>query len=885
MDIRVLPVLIVFFLGGCSHLPNPTLQDNIRTKINNMQRDNSPVLTILQAQHRSKLISDVRYHIDLSLDSQSPDFTGTVIIEFILSSAKPVLTLDFTAGTVYSVEINGVDSIFEYNNAWIGLESERLHAGLNKIVVHYAHQYSRDGAGLQRTRDTEDNQVYVYTHFEPYDANRLFPCFDQPDLKGRYRLAVSAPANWELISAASASSVTQLSPGNKEWEFAETEPLSTYLFSLHGGPYTVWEAQAGRIPLRLFARPTLARFIDADVWFELTRKGFAYYEELFGIAYPYDKYDQLIVPDLNIGAMENVAAVTYNELYVTRSAPTLEERQRHAEVLLHEMAHMWFGNLVTPRWWDGLWLKEAVATHVSNVAMRETTDLDNPALRFFTGSKQGAYRADEYETRHPIDVPVGDTQVAFANFDAITYEKGSSALTQLSHFIGEQAFREGTRRYLKKNQWGSTTLEDYIGALETTSGTDLQEWMQSWLRSPGVNTLTPKLECQGNKIKSLRLEQSAPSGTPLRAHRLQVALFDDNGSASVFPVSIEGGSTNLKDLAGLPCPVMMLVNHGDWSFVRTALDPRTLKNFYTQIGTIDDPFARSMLWQSLWEMVRNAGYPLPAYIDLVTQHAPTENDNLVLTQLSRTMRSSRNYLLRSDAISKDLTNRSLDKLQNAAWEALHAAPPESERQKLLLDSFIALASTPQYLQHLEAFLDGHRLASSIELDTDTRWDILTQLNAFAIGDFESRTDLQALGDKTDRGRNRAIAANASRPDSRIKQVWIDGVLEKADFMPLGQLRYGMRALFPPNQLALLEPYATRVLNSLETLGKTRSDAFLRNIAHLLPTTCSSKSIARLERAVLQESNLHPIVERALRQALENDRRCVAIGKLAMASAN
>ncbi|NNF67935.1 MAG: aminopeptidase N [Gammaproteobacteria bacterium] len=849
-----------------------------------MSRIESPILTAEQADYRSGLVSDVRYFIDLSLNATSADYTGTVVAEFTLAESQKALTLDFSGGEVYSVEVNGTQSAFVYNGAWIGLDADRLEEGPNKVLVHFTHPYSSDGAGLQRTTDPEDGQVYVYTHFEPYDANRLFPCFDQPDLKARFRLSVSAPADWEIISAAHATAITILSPGIRDWEFSETLPFSTYLFSLHAGPYTVWESQAGNTPLRLFARPTLAPYVDAEDWFKLTRDGFSFYEALFEIPYPFEKYDQIIVPDLNIGAMENVAAVTYNEAYVTRSAPTLQQQQRHAEVLLHEMAHMWFGNLVTPQWWDGLWLKEALATYLSHIAMAATTRLDDPTQRFFAGGKQSAYRADERETRHPIDVKVSDTHVAFANFDSITYEKGSSALTQLSHFVGQNAFHVGMRQYLKNNAWDNTRLEDFIRELEKSSGKNLQDWMQSWLRSAGVNTIIPSVVYENGKISAFSLLQTAPGGVPLRKHTLQVALFYENGDAKELQVAVEGEKTALTEAVGLAAPTLILVNHSDWSFVRTELDPLTLKNFYAHIGSVQQPLARAMLWQSLWEMVRNANYPLPAYIDLLTQHVITEPDNLLTLQLTRAMNASRDYLLRGLGQKNELALRGVQRLEDAAWEALNAMPPGSERQKTWLEKFIRLASSSQYLQHLEAFLEGHRIPQGMVIDADTRWDILRQLNSFAFNDFESRTDMEALRDKSDRGRKRAIEVTAIRPDPDIKQVWIDGLLDNSDFMPLGQMRYGMRSLFPEQQLELMEPHSERILASLQKLGVTRDDAFLRQFSRLIPATCSEKSIKRLESALGLQS-LHPILERAIRNALDEDRRCVAISKLALASAS
>ena len=418
------------------------------------------MLTKEHAQARSARISEVTYALEFELDGEAPEYAGQVTITFKLGDVQEDLSVDFFGGAVSSVQINDrmlatshaeqgagdVDAsdrlIAPYNGFYLSLPAQALHTGMNVVDIGFTHPYSSDSSGMYRFRDPVDDRDYLYTDFEPYDQNRLFPSFDQPDLKARYSTQVSVPANWQVISIVAESSIVEQG-GRKLWTFPPSAPISTYIYALHAGEYQRWESSAGDIPLRLFARASLAEYVYPDDWFIPTIQGFDFFQRYFDIPYPFGKYDQVIVPHFNAGAMENVGAVTFSERYLRRGTVTRADRRSLASVILHEMAHMWFGNLVTMDWWNGLWLNESFATFMATLAMMEATEYTE-ARQVAYRRTIGAYRADERDTTHPIEMPIADTDTAFANFDAITYSKGSATLFQLNHLVGPEAFGAGS---------------------------------------------------------------------------------------------------------------------------------------------------------------------------------------------------------------------------------------------------------------------------------------------------------------------------------------------------------------------------------------------------------------------------------------------------------
>ncbi|MDZ4731908.1 MAG: M1 family aminopeptidase, partial [Xanthomonadales bacterium] len=515
-------ILLIGLLAACQSEDSGTV----------IEQDSSPVtsraaidsLDQATAKARQARVANIEYAIDISLDQGSDKFSGEVSIRFDLAGSLDEsgtiadLTLDFGGGELLSSTLNGSDAEIPYNGFFLTLPAAGLKYGSNELTLRFTQNYGHDGTGLHRFVDPVDDRTYLYSYLWPYYANRIFPSFDQPNLKARFTLSVQAPKDWIVVSTSSGMAETQSTDGMTRWQFEITPLIATYAFSLHAGPYKVWEADANGIPMRLMARQSLAEFVAVEEWFDVSRRGLAYYRDYFDIPYPFGKYDQLIVADFAIGAMENIAAVTFKEGYVQRQTSDRTQREQRASTILHEMAHMWFGNLVTHEWWNGMWLNESFATQMAAMAELTTTEFDDSWHGFFTDDKQKAYLADSRVTTHPVEMPVNSTIDFFQVFDAITYQKGASVLKQLAHYVGEENYRRGVSAYLKANSYGNTELEDFVAFQSQTSGKDISAWADEWLYQPGYNTLAAKPQCEGNSLQSLSIEQTASAAFKTLRH-------------------------------------------------------------------------------------------------------------------------------------------------------------------------------------------------------------------------------------------------------------------------------------------------------------------------------------------------------------------------------
>lgn len=843
------------------------------------QREDLRALSETYARFRSQQVREPRYQLHIDLQEGSQTFRGQVSIEFELAAGNSApLTIDFDAGEILALQVNGRDVDSGYTRWFVSIPASALQDGPNRIDLEYERPFATDGAGLHRFVDPENGETYLYTNFEPYDANRWFPHFDQPNLKAPLTLEVTAPASWQVIANTRESSIADAADGRRHWSFPATPPISSYIYALHAGPFRVWESTAGDIPLRLFARNAVADYVDTAEWFEPTRKSFAFFQDYFDIPYPFGKYDQVIVPDFNAGAMENVAAVTFNERYLSRGARSTAQKRSLASVIAHEMAHMWFGDLVTMDWWDGLWLNESFATYMANLALEASGDFENVWDSFYTGNKLWAYDTDELITTHPIELVVPTTADAFTNFDGITYGKGGSVLKQLPYFIGEENFRLGVRNYLKAHSWGNTQLEDFVSALADASGMDLSRWEQQWLHSSGVNTLRADFACEDGSITQLRLLQSVPTlataDKVLRAQRTQVGLYRQTDGAmlagATLPVSYDGAVTWVPEAVGLPCPDLVLPNEGDWAYMKIALDPVSQETARQHINAIPNPTTRLMLWQALWDSVQDATLPLTDYVAFVLQNAADEADDNVLRHLTGTLGSSAAYLAAFGGHAELLAD--MEAFVRA--QAL-AATPGSDAQKVWLDTLLARSLTPAGLDFLIALLDGATTLEGLPLDQDRRWIALRTLNRYQHADYAARLEAERARDPSDQGINMALAAEAIRPDAAIKQQWLDVLLQTPERYKLATLRTVMAVLFPAEQGALAEASAQRILDAVPELNRSASQEFLGEFTGYLSTaTCTEASVARLAQANAQFAGMQPLVVKNYLIHHQDDARCV-----------
>jgi aminopeptidase N len=528
-----LPVLVAF-----ETLVATLVLSACHSTIVTVDRPEGPGLSEDYARFRAAEVNNVRYQLSVALDPALTEFSGENRLIFDLADAVSDLTIDFSGGQVLSVEANGVSADIDYNDAYIRVPASLLQPGANVVAVHFSHPWSDNGSGLYRYDDPDDGKTYLYSDFEPYDANTAFPLFDQPDIKARIALSVTAPQDWQVISTSRETAIEVRDETTRTWAFPETVPIPTYVMSLHAGPYAVWEDRDFRVPMRLFARQSMAPLVapDVDQWFEIAHAGLDFFEEYYGVEYPYGKCDHVLVPDFNSDAMENAAAITYTErTHIQRDGWSYKETKWHIEVILHEMAHQWFGDLVTMRWWNGLWLNETFAEFMGYHAAAAKFDIDDAWQSFFLDRKYLAYWTDQRSTTHPVETPVPDTDSVGANFDMISYAKGAAVLRQIEYRLGAETFRHGINLYLRRHAEGNTELDDFVAALAEASATNLDEWAQQWLYTAGANTIEARFECTDDKLQHFELLQSAPDEYPiLRTQKVQVGLLRNVDGVVVF---------------------------------------------------------------------------------------------------------------------------------------------------------------------------------------------------------------------------------------------------------------------------------------------------------------------------------------------------------------
>jgi len=849
-----------------------------------VKRAAMPELSAEYAALRRAQIADVNYSMALQLGDQSETYSGHIIADTKI--ARPLvqpLTIDFSGGTVDKVTIDGKEVSFDYNGYFITLPADQLKTGENKIAIDFQHKYSSDGSGLHHFKDPQDGNVYLYTHFEPYKANRFAPLFDQPDLKASYTVEVTAPADWQVVTSTREDKIDTLDDGRKVWHFPASKKFSTYIFPLHAGPFVVWENKAGDIPLRLMARKSFAENVKPQDWFSATQNAFAFYQKYFDIPYQFGKYDQLIVPDFTIGAMENVGAVTFNEAYVSRGEKTQAQRQRLANTIAHEMAHMWFGDLVTMKWWNGLWLKESFATYMASLALSENSEFNDVWQNFYLGSKRWAYNSDELDTTHPIEVPVPNTAEAFSNFDGITYGKGGSVLEQLPYYLGKDAFRQGVSNYLKEYSFGNAELKDFMGALGKAAGKDLDQWTQEWLYQPGVNTISTTYQCADDKIASLAIEQTAPEAYPtLREQKVQLGVYRmQDGKmvrAEALPVVYSGASTEVKEATGLPCPAILFPNDEDWGYVKVSLDDKSIEQVTQHINDIDSAFTRLMLWQSLFDSVTDAKMPLTDWVDFALANAGAEQDINVIRLISSHLEAAGAYLYRLD-LPQAQRDKKLDAIESFVWQKLNTAAADSDAQKTWFGAFTQVAHSDKALDNAQQLLAGQRKIDGLSMDQDKRWSLIVLLNRYQHGDYDALLQAELKKDNSDRAQNAAISARASRPRAEAKQEWLDNIQRKRDRYKLSQIKAAAGALFPAEQQQLYRDFSQQLFDAIPKVTATEDTLYNKAYAMLFPVVCSKDGIAQYNGALQQNKDLIPALGRILKNRRQQSGWCVNMDKL------
>ncbi|WP_456505203.1 aminopeptidase N [Arthrobacter sp. UYCu723] len=794
-------------------------------------------LTRAEARERAELIAVESYEVSLDLTRGEKFFGSTTAVKFSATPGSSTF-IDAVTHAVHSVTLNGRELDPAEVSDGIRIQLPELAAENNLLVVADA-PYMNTGEGLHRFVDPVDNEVYLYTQFEVPDSRRMFAVFEQPDLKASFTFTVTAPSHWDLISNSPTPVPVETIPGvdggaRSVWEFTPTPPLSSYVTALIAGPYQsvrseVTSANGKVTPLGIFARKSLMKYLDADNIFELTRQGFEFFEAQFGCPYPFEKYDQLFVPEFNAGAMENAGAVTILEGYVFRSKVTDAQVERRAITVLHELAHMWFGDLVTMRWWNDLWLNESFAEYMSHLAAVENTTFDHAWTTFASVEKSWAYRQDQLPTTHPIFAEINDLQDVEVNFDGITYAKGASVLRQLVAWVGPEEFMAGVREYFSKHAWQNTELSDLMAELEKASGRDLDQWGRLWLETAGVNTLEPELAVgEDGRISSFTIVQSATEDQPtIRPHRLAVGFYNLTAAGKLERVhreelDVDGERTLVPALAGLSQPDLILLNDDDLAYAKVRLDPKSLATATAHLKDFSQSLPRTLVWGSAWDAARDGETPARGYVELILANIAEESDSSVILVQLRQLATTLNFYV-AEAHKEATAAAAADRL----WELASSVPAGSDAQLQFVKSYALLARSAGQLDTVSGLLEGTLTLGGLTVDQDLRWELIASLVTGGRAGRD-RIDAELEHDNTATGQNAAALAKAAIPTAEAKAAAWESIVVKGELSNAlqGSAVTGFTRVL---DTALLAPYAEKYFEAVPGIVRGRTHALAQQI--------------------------------------------------------
>ncbi|AKP09233.1 Aminopeptidase N [Corynebacterium pseudotuberculosis] len=860
-------------------------------------------LTQAEAEQRSRILDVHHYDIALDLTQGDKEFPSTTTVSFTVKEAGDTF-IDLRAASVAEVLLDGVDITstavsltsagYDENQ---GLALRGLTPGQHSLSVTASCLYSHTGQGLHRFIDPEDQRVYLYTQCETADAKRIFACFDQPDLKATYAFTITAPKAWKVITNAYAE-VTAV--GDKAIHTSHVDyKLSTYLVALCAGDYhevsDTWsgalthhpETPADQpttldIPMSIYCRKSLAPHLDADTLFRETKQGFTFYHENFGMAYPFHKYDQIFVPEFNMGAMENAGAVTFRDEYVFSSKVTAYRYERRCDTVLHEMAHMWFGDLVTMKWWGDLWLNESFATWAAAISQAEATEYSTAWVTFANVEKSWAYHQDQLPSTHPITADASDIETVEQNFDGITYAKDSSVLKQLQAFVGREAFLAGVRKHFANHAFANATFDDLLKAFEEASGRDLSQWADQWLKTTGINKLSPVFTVTDGVYSEFAVQQSgaAPGAGELRTHRIAVGLYSlVHGRVERthrFEIDIDGAYTPVPDALGLEQSDLILVNDDDLTYCLMQLDPHSLDFIIHNIDKISDPMARTLCWSAAWEMTRDGKMRARDFVTLVARGAQFETEIAVLERiLSQAAKAVRSYV---DTAWADNTGHAM--IANALLEGAYNAQPGSDAQLAFVQALAKIRITKDAATEFAAILSGDSSLPGLTVDSDLRWWALTAL--IAHGDItgvavrESVEKLRSM-DHSSASELAALRAYAAQPDAKAKEEVFAEVTDTKNTLSNLFLRHKLEGL----TFAGSGPYLTQFNSAIFALAEKiwaemSSEVALATLSGIYPHWDVSAQGIENAREFLSKQSLPAGVRRVISEGMSEQERALQL---------
>ncbi len=839
-------------------------------------------LTRKEAQERASLIKVSSYEIHLDLTSGESNFGSTTKVKFSANQAGASTFIDAITHSVQKVVLNGKELDAAKVSDGVRIQLDDL-ATENELVVEAKANYMNTGEGLHRFVDPVDNEVYLYTQFEVPDSRRVFAVFEQPDLKAKFQFNITAPSYWKVVSNQTSPEPVAIDDKKSLWKFEATPVISSYITALIAGPYVETKSELtssnGRvIPLGVFSRASLSEFMDADYVFEKTRQGFEFYEKAFDQPYPFEKYDQLFVPEFNAGAMENAGAVTFTESYVFRSKVTDAIRERRVVTILHELAHMWFGDLVTMKWWNDLWLNESFAEYASTLATAEATEWHGAWTTFTALEKSWAYRQDQLPSTHPIVAEINDLEDVQVNFDGITYAKGASVLKQLVAWVGQEKFLAGVANYFKKHAFQNTELNDLLVELEATSGRELRSWSKLWLETAGVNTLRPIIETDSTgQITKFAVNQTAIAEHPtLRPHRMAIGFYNLVGDKLTrihrVEIDVDGAETAIPELVGYKVPALVLLNDDDLAYAKIRLDDSSWKTALDNLSKFEDSLARTLVWGAAWDATRDAEANPRDFIRLVLNNIASETESTTMLTLLRQLVTTANTF-----VAPEHRESVISEVGAGLLKLARSAQPGSDAQLQFTKFFALFANNDELLDALANIREGKEQLAGLKIDADLNWELLAGLVVGGHAD-ESAIDQLLVLDNTSNGQKAAAGARAMLPTAAGKEkAWhtltetheLSNIL--VDAASLGFVRV--------QDPLLLEPFVSKYFENAVKIWNTNTFKIAEYlIENLYPLPLASKELAATTKNWIDNAEINqiPALRRILVESLSNVERALKV---------
>jgi aminopeptidase N len=825
------------------------------------------------ATERAAIVSDLRYALRYTLVPHAPTTDAEESLQFHLKSAANPLLLDFRDGRINALTINGVSVAPQQSNGHLVLDAKHLRVGENALDIRFTANIAPAEKAITRFEDRDDGSEYIYTLFVPMDASMAFPCFDQPDLKARFQLTMTAPAAWTVISNTDPLNKQTLPSGSAQTVFAETHPISTYLFAFAAGPFVKVHPVQGLPGLYVRQSKAQAAASEASAVQQTAADGIRYLSSYFAQPFPFPKYDMVLIPGFAYGGMEHAGATFLREESVLfRTAPTSTNLLNRDVLVLHELTHQWFGDFTTMRWFDDLWLKEGFAQYMAYQTLATLRPHDEIWKRFYEAIKPSAYAIDETQGTTPIYQDIPNLKDAKSAYGAIVYSKAPGVLKQLAFVLGEDNFRSGLRRYLAEHQYGNAEWSDLIGAFQAVSGQSLEEWSNRWIRSRGMPQVDTAWSCEDGRLATLTLTQhDVLGGSGLWPIASEILLVSPGGTSQAVRAQLNTQSASVPEAIGKPCPAYVFANDRDFAYGLFLLDDRSREVVTQHLGAVPDVFERTLLWGSLWQAVRSASFAPEAYVDLALRNLPQERDEALAASIIAHSET---------AIHRYVTEQSRNQL-TARLEALAAQrmidDPDKDLRIVWFRALAGAAEQPSGRDVLRALLLGSAQVPGVQLRQQDRWGLVTALIAYGDPRAEEMLQAEERRDPSGDGKKYTYAAQAARPDAATKQRYFDDYLHHPE-RPEDWIEESLGAFNYWNQSALTEPYLQPALAALDQIKRQRKIFFLAGWLRAFITGQQSAEAQQQVQDYLKTATIDRDLRLKILEAVDELDRTVAIRK-------